>query len=66
MSSNCNIFGFPKQLTIIKDCHWSHNDCAVVNNSVEEWSVRLHAKAMGWQVSVSHRNNILAKEMAVA
>ncbi|MBP9994093.1 MAG: hypothetical protein KBT67_04005 [bacterium] len=66
MNSNCNIFGFPKQLTIIKDCHWNHNDYTVVSNSVEERGVRLNAKAMGWHVAVTHRNNIPAQEMAVA
>lgn len=50
MSSNCNVTGFPKDMIIIKDCHWKNNELVTVFNSVDEWGVRLQAKAFGWHV----------------
>lgn len=65
MTAICNINGYPKTLAIIKNCHWNDNDYVKVYNSVEEWSVRLQAKAEGHQVAVSNRV-VINKKVAAA
>ncbi len=50
MTAIYNVMSYPKYITVIKDCYWSHNQDKVANNLMEEWLIRTEAKMRGWHL----------------
>lgn len=58
---------YPKTMTIIRDCHWSHNTVVNVENRVVERFLRQWARLMGFQMANVRtvKPAIMRKEVAI-
>lgn len=58
--------GYPKQMVIIRDCHWSHNTKVNVENHAVERFLRAYANIRGYQMATLRPSAInFRKEVAV-
>lgn len=56
---------YPKTMTIIRDCHWSHNTVVNVDNRVVERFLRQWTQLMGWRMAnMPRRAMAIRKEVA--
>ena len=49
---------YPKQMVIIRDCHWSHNTRVNVENRIVERFLRNWTRHMGFQMATLRRSAI--------
>lgn len=58
---------YPKTMTIIRDCHWSHNTVVNVENRVVERFLRNWTRHMGWHMANVRtvKPAIMRKEVAI-
>ena len=57
---------YPKQMVIIRDCHWSHNTKVNVENHAVERFLRAYANVRGYQMATLRPSAInFRKEAAV-
>ena len=58
---------YPKQMVIIRDCHWSHNTKVNVENHAAERFLRNWTRHMGFQMATVRPSaiNFMRKEAAL-